>query len=69
MASTDDASCRRDQRSAVRALDLACHETAGAFEARTGMCANQTPKDEPQPQVVVAFGLRMTNWAPCSPSV
>lgn|GEM_PF-2899251 len=29
----------------------------------------QTVKEDPQPQVVVAFGLRMTNWAPCSPSV
>ena len=29
----------------------------------------QTEKEDPQPQVVVAFGLRMTNWAPSRPSV
>lgn len=26
-------------------------------------------KDDPQPQVVVAFGLRITNCAPSKPSV
>jgi hypothetical protein len=30
--------------------------------------AGQTVKDEPQPQVVFAFGLRMTNCAPLSDS-
>jgi hypothetical protein len=29
----------------------------------------QAEKDEPQPQVVTALGLRMTNCAPSSPSV
>lgn len=29
----------------------------------------QTEKEEPQPQVVLALGLRTTNWAPSSPSV
>ncbi len=28
----------------------------------------QVEKEEPQPHVVVAFGLRMTNWAPSRPS-
>lgn len=28
-----------------------------------------TAKDEPQPQVVAALGLRITNWEPCNPSV
>ncbi len=28
-----------------------------------------TENDEPQPQVVLAFGLRITNWAPLRPSV
>lgn len=30
---------------------------------------NQTENEEPQPQVVVAFGFRMTNWEPSRPSV
>lgn len=30
---------------------------------------NQTVKEEPQPQVVLAFGLLITNRAPCRPSV
>jgi hypothetical protein len=38
-------------------------------QRRTTAGRNQTPNDEPQPQVVVAFGLRMTNCAPCKPSV
>jgi len=29
----------------------------------------QTEKDEPHPQVVEALGLRITNCAPCRPSV
>lgn len=29
----------------------------------------QTPNEEPQPQVVFAFGLRITNCAPCRLSV
>ena len=29
----------------------------------------QAENEEPQPQVVVALGLRMTNWAPSNPSV
>ena len=28
-----------------------------------------TENDDPQPQVVVAFGLRITNWAPCKSSL
>lgn len=29
----------------------------------------QAEKEEPQPQVVVAFGLRITNCAPCRSSL
>lgn len=28
-----------------------------------------TENEEPQPQVVAAFGFRMTNWAPSRPSL
>lgn len=50
----------RDSRPEIKAHGrLACVVSESA----------QTPKDDPQPQVVVALGLRMTNWAPCSPSV
>ncbi|AJY65977.1 hypothetical protein B7760_00064 [Burkholderia glumae] len=28
------------------------------------VAAGQTENDEPQPQVVVAFGFLITNWAP-----
>ena len=35
----------------------------GAF--RDEKTAGQMLKDEPQPQVVFAFGLRITNCAPC----
>ena len=30
---------------------------------------NQTEKELPQPQVVVAWGLRITNWAPLTSSL
>ncbi|GAB6047633.1 hypothetical protein JCM19379_14570 [Methyloparacoccus murrellii] len=30
---------------------------------------DQTEKDDPQPQVVEALGLRITNWDPDNPSV
>jgi len=33
-----------------------------------GMSVRQTEKDEPQPQVLVAFGFLMTNCAPSRPS-
>lgn len=29
----------------------------------------QAENEEPHPQVLVAFGLRITNWEPSSPSV
>src|SRR6516225_2195586 len=34
-----------------------------------GSAHAQTEKLEPQPQVVVAFGFLMTNWAPCRSSL
>ena len=37
--------------------------------SKTPLSGNhQAENDEPQPQVVTALGLRMTNWAPSSPS-
>lgn len=41
--------------------------TAGegaAGPAGAGPGRDQTEKEDPQPQVVEALGLRMTNWAP-----
>ncbi len=39
----------------------------GGFRRRTGR--DQAEKLEPQPQVVVAFGFLITNWAPCRSSL
>ena len=41
----------------------------GARAEKGGRSGGQTANEEPQPQVVVAFGLRITNCAPCRPSV
>ena len=41
----------------------------GEARAPPGENDAQAEKDEPQPQVVTALGLRMTNWAPSRPSV
>ena len=35
----------------------------------SGLAATQAEKLEPQPQVVVAFGFLITNWAPCRSSL
>lgn len=35
----------------------------------TAVYSSQTENEEPQPQVVVALGLRITNCEPSSPSV
>ena len=40
----------------------------GLFRVKPGI-ATQVEKDDPQPQVVVALGLRITNCEPSRPSV
>jgi hypothetical protein len=40
----------------------------GPLVLSSGRNGDQVEKEEPQPQVVVAFGLRITNCAPCKPS-
>ena len=44
-----------------------CHEGA-AWEPGERAGSGQAENEDPQPQVVAAFGLRITNWAPSRPS-
>ena len=47
-------------------------QTKGRLYKQTAffyLYATQTEKDDPQPQVVSAFGLRITNCDPCKLSV
>ncbi len=41
----------------------------GLVDPREFLARVYGAKEEPQPQVVVAFGLRMTNCAPCKSSL
>jgi hypothetical protein len=60
----------RGQRIGVQAQRLGAVE-AGVLKRESGRCLRlhrppvQTEKLLPQPQVVFALGLRMTNCAPC----
>jgi hypothetical protein len=38
------------------------------LQGQSGRCGRHAVKEEPHPHVVVAFGFRITNWAPSSPS-
>ena len=48
-----------------------CHrrkKRLAALFSTSAASGDQVEKEEPQPHVVVAFGLRITNCAPCRPS-
>ena len=46
-----------------------CPVEGQGFEVVRPPRSHQTVNEEPQPQVVLAFGLRITNCAPCRLSV
>ena len=61
---------RDDHVKAVRTeVDGREHIRHDATAAHLDRRHSQAENEDPQPQVVLAFGLRMTNWAPCKSSL
>ena len=50
-------------------IDCREHVRHGATAGHLADRRDYAENEDPQPQVVLAFGLRMTNWAPCRSSL